>query len=65
METSLEMAKRHVDLGRQIVERHERLIQSLKAVGRDTMEAEMLLDQFRGSQKIFEDDYQRLLKKEG
>jgi hypothetical protein len=53
------IAERHVVDGRRIVARQRALI-SDKAAGRDTFDAEQLLDQFERTLEIFEDDYRAI-----
>jgi len=58
------LAERHVELGRRIVERQEKLVATKKGAHLDTSSAEQLLTVFLATQKIFEDDLARLLKTE-
>jgi len=59
------LAERHVELGRRIVERQEKLIVTKRAAHLDTSSAEQLLTVFLITQKIFEDDLARLIKTKG
>jgi hypothetical protein len=56
----IECARRHVELGRETIERHKKLLESHRIEGRDTKPAEDLLAAFERSQKVFEYDLARL-----
>jgi hypothetical protein len=56
----LAAAQMHMHQGRKIVERQNALIRQLREHGSNTMDAEILLIQFMGSQAIFEDECRAL-----
>jgi hypothetical protein len=58
LDALIELAKRHVEAGREIVARQRDLIAS----GRVALGAAELLEAFERSQAIFEDDLARFLK---
>jgi hypothetical protein len=55
------LARRHVAGGRQIVERQKMMV---RKGGANTAEALKLLALFETTQKIFEDDLERILREE-
>jgi hypothetical protein len=61
-ESRLEMAIRHVRVGREIVERQRRLIAIQRGRGHSTCYAESLLDMFERSLTAFENDLASLQK---
>jgi hypothetical protein len=61
-ESRLEMAIRHVRVGREIVERQRRLIAAQRGRGHSTCYAESLLATFERSLAVFEDDLASLQK---
>jgi len=60
LETKLEQARRHVFVGRQIVERQRELIGRMEGKRLDTVNAMALLACFERTQAIFEDDLKAL-----
>jgi hypothetical protein len=63
-ESPREMAMRHVEAGRRIVESQRQLIEQLKTSARPTLEAERLLATYLSSLRIFEDELESILAKE-
>jgi hypothetical protein len=57
------MALRHVESGRRIVDRQRALVARRKALGVNTDVSESLLEAFKRSQAIFEDDLADLDRK--
>jgi len=55
-------AQRHVEYGRQMIERHKSLIEKLRAERRDTTAAQQLLAVFERTQKVFEYDLAELMR---
>ena len=53
-------AQRHAVAGRRVIDRQRKLINQLKALGRDTRLFEEVLASFERSQLIFEDDLVRI-----
>ena len=60
-ETHLEAVQRHVDRGRSIVARQEKRVASITVRRGDTSQSQSLLDVFRQTQAIFEDELVRAL----
>ena len=60
VETEFQQAQRHVDRGKQIVAEQVERVLLIKELGGDLRTAEILLDEFRQSLAIFEDDLKRL-----
>jgi len=65
IETTLALARRHVQDGKCIVAAQKKIISEIKACGGDARGAEDLLDTFRRTQAIFEDHLGRLAKDKG
>jgi hypothetical protein len=63
MESELEQTKRHVAGGRRLIAAQLDLIQSLKALGRPTHNAEVTLETFERIQAIYEDHLKALTSK--
>jgi hypothetical protein len=59
-ETRVAQARRHVENGRRIIAAQEALIQQTRARGGDTTLAQSLLDSFKRSQAVFEDDLRQI-----
>jgi len=55
-------AQRHVEIGRQLIERHKAYIETLKSQGRDTTAARQLLETYERTQKVFEYDLAELMR---
>ncbi len=64
MESKVEIAFRHVVQGRRLVARQRRLVERLALNGRDTTNAEQILDLFVRTLALFEDDLNRLSAQE-
>lgn len=63
-ESRREMATRHVEAGRRIVDSQRQLIEQLRAGARPTVEAERLLSLYESSLQIFEQDLEAIIAKE-
>lgn len=61
LDVLLKVAERHVEQGRQRIERQRKVIDNLKGAGRDTNTAEEVLAMFERSQVKFEADHERLV----
>jgi hypothetical protein len=53
-------ARRHVELGRLLIERHKEMVERHRVEGRDTTAAENLLVALERTQQVFERDLARL-----
>ena len=60
-EAELEMVRRHVAEGKQLVSQQKELVLALEAEGRDTRQAEDALEQFEGMQRLHEEHLERLV----
>jgi hypothetical protein len=56
----IERARRHVELGRLLIERHQEMVERHRVEGRDTKPAEDLLAALEHSQQVFDLDLERL-----
>ena len=60
----IEQARRHVEMGRLLIERQKEMVERHRLEGRDTKPAQDLLTAFERSQHVFEDDLTRLERME-
>jgi hypothetical protein len=59
-EDQLEMARRHVIEGRQVIAKQQELVSRLRGSGKDTSKDERLLRRFEQNQAMFEKDLETL-----
>ena len=58
-------ARRHVELGRALIEHHKKLLEKHRMEGRGTKAAADLLEAFERTQKVFEWDLAELERQRG
>jgi hypothetical protein len=56
----IEQARRHVEVGRLLIERQKQIVERHRLEGRDTKPAQDLLTAFERTQEVFEQDLTRL-----
>ena len=56
----IEQARRHVEVGRLLIERQKQIVERHRLEGRDTKPAQDLLTAFEHTQEVFESDLTRL-----
>jgi hypothetical protein len=63
-DNKLARGQQHVEGGKRIIAAQQQLIEEIKTEGRDTTEAQSMLDSFRRTQAMFEDDVRDLAERE-